>query len=402
MGTGDRAYDVVLLGATGFVGRLTAEHLSLSAVDEVRIALAGRSRERLEAVRRRLDVPWDILPVDVTDIDALPGLAESTAVIASTVGPYVRHGLPVVKACAQAGTSYADLTGESVFASRSVREAHDLAERTGARIVHSCGFDSIPSDLGVGLGHAAAGGGPLAEATVQVRVIRGGVSGGTIDSLRQQLLDAQSDPSLRRIVGDPFALTPGPATRLPRSSVPRGLRRDAEGTWQTPFVMGAYNQQIVQRTSYLAGWSYGELMRYREVADTTTGLPGRIIASAVAAGTGALVAGLLFPPTRALLDRVLPAPGEGPSAGTRERGRFAIDVDVYPVRGRAMRTTVAAPFDPGYGGTAVMLGESALSLALDDLPSPSGVLTPMSAMGTFLAERLRRHRFSVATEPLTA
>lgn len=396
-----REYDVVLLGATGFVGRLTAEHLARSAREEVRIALAGRSAERLAALRRDLDVPWDTVTVEVTDTAALDRLAASTRVLASTVGPYARHGLAVVQACARAGTSYADLTGESVFAARSVREVHDLATRTGARIVHSCGFDSVPSDLGVGLAQEAAGGGPLAEAIVQVRTIRGGVSGGTIDSLRQQLLDARDDPALRRIVTDPFALTPGPAHRLPEGSRPRGARRDgSSGTWQTPFVMGAYNQQIVQRTSFLGGWRYGELMRYREVADTTTGVAGRIIAAALSAGTGALVAGLLFPPTRAVLDRVLPAPGEGPSAAARESGRFAIDADVYPVQGTPMRTTFAAPYDPGYGGTAVMLGESALSLAFDDLQSPGGVLTPMSAMGAHLAERLRRHRFTVTTAPI--
>ena len=402
MGSGEREYDIVLVGATGFVGRLTAAHLSRSAPEGARIALAGRSPERLAALRRELDVAWDTLVVDVADAAALDRLAASARVIASTVGPYARHGLPLVRACARAGTAYADLTGESTFAARSVAEVHVTARDSGARIVHSCGFDSIPSDLGVGLAHAAAGGGPLAEADVQVRAIKGGVSGGTIDSLRQQLLDARHDGSARRVVADPYALTPGPSRRLPASSRPRGLRLDeASGIWQAPFVMGAYNQQIVQRTSWLGGWSYGELMRYREVVDTTTGAPGRIIAAAVSATTGALVAGLLFPPTRALLDRILPKPGEGPSARAREAGRFTVEADVYPVEGTPTRTRISAPYDPGYDGTAVMLGESALCLAFDDLPPRGGVLTPMSAMGEALAERLRRHRFVIETAPLS-
>ncbi|WP_322411677.1 saccharopine dehydrogenase family protein [Microbacterium invictum] len=403
MGDGERDYDVVLLGATGFVGRLTAAHLARSAGEGARIALAGRSAERLAALRRDLDVAWDTLVVDVADATALDRLAASTRVIASTVGPYARHGLPLVRACARAGTAYADLTGESTFAARSVREVHDAARDSGARIVHACGFDSIPSDIGVGLAHAASGGGPLAEAVVQVRAIKGGVSGGTIDSLRQQLLDARNDSSLRRTVANPYALTPGPSRRLPASSRPRGLRLDeTSGVWQAPFVMGAFNQQIVQRTSYLGGWSYGELMRYREVVDTTTGTTGRIIAAGVSAGTAALVGGLLFPPTRALLDRVLPAPGEGPSEQARQAGRFTVESDVYPVDGAPMRTRISAPYDPGYDGTAVMLGESALCLAFDDLPDVGGVLTPMSAMGEALAERLRHHRFTVETTPLPA
>lgn len=401
MNSGERQYDIVLVGATGFVGRLTAAHLSRSAGEGARVALAGRSPERLAALRRELDVPWDTLTVDVDDAASVDEVAASTRVIASTVGPYARHGLPLVRACARAGTAYADLTGESTFAARSVSEAHAAARESGARIVHSCGFDSIPSDLGVGLAHAAAGGGPLAEAIVRVRAIKGGVSGGTIDSLRQQLLDARADPAARRVVGNPYALTPGPSRRLPASSRPRGMRLDeTSGIWQAPFVMGAYNQQIVQRTSYLHGWSYGELMRYREVVDTTTGASGRIIAAAVSAATGVLVAGLLFPPTRAILDRVLPAPGEGPSLRTREAGRFTVESDVYPVDGPPTRTRISAPYDPGYDGTAVMLGESALSLAFDDLPSGGGVLTPMTAMGEALAERLRRHRFTVETMPL--
>jgi len=396
----DRTHDVVLLGATGFVGRLTAEHLARTAPEGARIAIAGRSRERLDQLRDRLGVSWPCLEVDVADAAAVRRLAESTAVVATTVGPYLRHGLPVVEACAAAGTSYADLSGESVFVARSIDRAHERAQNTGARIVHSCGFDSVPSDLGVGLAHAAAGGVPLVEATVQVRSLRGGISGGTVDSLRQQLAAARSDPSLRKTMADPYSLTGGPAVRLPRSSRPQGLRQDGSGTWQAPFVMAAYNQQIVQRSNFLSGWGYGQLMRYREVVDTTSGLRGRLTAAGVSAGSGALVAGLLFPPTRALLDRVLPSPGEGPSEKTMQEGRFSLDVDVYPVTGVPVRTRFGAPYDPGYRGTAVMLGQSALSLAFDHLPERAGVLTPMVAMGEALAERLRQHRFTVTTSSL--
>jgi short subunit dehydrogenase-like uncharacterized protein len=304
----------------------------------------------------------------------------------------------VASACARAGTSYADLAGESIFVARSIRDNHDAAMQSGARIVHSCGFDSIPSDLGVGLAHASAGGVPIVAAMLRVRSLRGGISGGTIDSLRQQLKEARADASARRLVGNPYALTPGPSVRLPdRTGSGWGAER---GTWQAPFIMGAYNQQIVQRSSYLTGWGYGQLMRYREVVSAGRGLGGFVRAAGIGVGTAAFVGAASLPPTRWVLDRVLPAPGSGPGADAIERGRFVLDVDVYPVEGEPVRTRIAAPYDPGYGGTGVMLGESALSLALDDLPDRAGVLTPMVAMGDALAERLRAHAFTLEVGPL--
>lgn len=398
MGSNARDHDIVLLGATGFVGRLAAQHLARSAPEGVRIALAGRSLERLRHLGRELGVEWPTIEVDTTDDAAVERLAASTAVVATTVGPYLRYGARVVSACARAGTSYADLSGESIFVERSIRRNHDIATRTGARIVHSCGFDSIPSDLGLGLAHLAVGGVPIVAATLRVKSLRGGISGGTIDSLRQQLKEAKTDASARRLIGNPYALTPGPSVRLP-GGAGSGWGRE-RGVWQAPFVMGGYNQQIVQRTNYLTGWSYGRLLGYREVVRTGRGAAGFLRAAGIAAGTAAFVGALSFAPSRAIVDRVLPSPGSGPSAATIEHGRFVLDVDVYPVEGSPVRATVAAPYDPGYGGTAVMLGESALSLALDDLPERAGVLTPMVAMGEKLAERLRAHRFTLEVSPL--
>lgn len=396
--TNDREHDIILLGATGFVGRFTARHLALSAPPGLRVALAGRSLPRLEAVQRELEVDWPLIVVDTSDDAAVERLAASASVIATTVGPYLRYGMGVAAACARAGTSYADLSGESVFVARSIARNHEAAQDSGARIVHSCGFDSIPSDLGMGLAHAAAGGVPIVSATLRVRSLRGGVSGGTIDSLRQQMKEATTDASVRRVIASPYSLTPGPSVRLPeRGGSGFGKVR---GAWQAPFVMGAYNQQIVQRTSYLNGWSYGQLLRYREVVATGRGVPGAVRAGALSLGTAALIGALSLGPTRALVDRVLPAPGSGPNADAIAGGRFAVDVDVYPVEGAAVRARIAAPYDPGYGGTGVMLAESALSLALDDLPDRAGVLTPMVAMGEKLAERLRAHRFTLDVGPL--
>ncbi|WP_347975850.1 saccharopine dehydrogenase NADP-binding domain-containing protein [Microbacterium sp. ProA8] len=392
MSTNTRDHDIVLLGASGFVGGFTARHLARSAPDGVRIAVAGRSESRLRGVTEQLGVDWPRIVVDTGDDAAVARLASSTSVLATTVGPYLRYGMSVAAACARAGTSYADLSGESIFVARSILQNHETAERTGARIVHSCGFDSIPSDLGLGFAHAAAGGMPIVAATLRVRSLRGGISGGTIDSLRQQLAEAAQDASARRLLGDPYALTPGPSVRLPGH---RGSRWGKErGAWQAPFIMGAYNQQIVQRSNYLTDWSYGQLMRYREVVATGRGAVGFARAGAVALATAGFVGALSFPPTRALLDRVLPSPGSGPSRGAIEHGTFVLDVDAYPVEGSPRRTRVAAPYDPGYGGTGVMLAESALSLALDELSDRAGVLTPMVAMGERLAARLRAYGFT--------
>ncbi|HEX8487414.1 MAG TPA: saccharopine dehydrogenase NADP-binding domain-containing protein [Propionibacteriaceae bacterium] len=412
----DRDLDLVLLGATGFVGRLTTQHLAHHAPGGLRLALAGRSPERLERLRNELGpaaAGWDLVTVDVTDDVALRALVARTRVVASTVGPYLRYGLPLVQACADLGTDYADLTGETLFARRSIDACHLRAQQTGARIVHSCGFDSVPSDLGVGLlaaRVAAEGEGQLRKTVLHVRSMRGGISGGTIDSLRQQVIELKDHPGLRTVVSDPSCLVAGvdpPAathTSVPSSTLRTRLqrrlpiRRAADGSWQTPFVMGGYNRQIVLRTNALSDYAYGPMFHYREVVDTGTGISGAVGAAALSALSGALTAGMWFRPTRTVLDRLLPDPGEGPSERTRRRGRFLVEVEAETTGGAVGRTRIGADLDPGYAGTAVMLGESALALALDDLPHRSGVLTPMSAMGEPLADRLRDQGFTIETE----
>jgi short subunit dehydrogenase-like uncharacterized protein len=403
---GTRSYDLVLLGATGFVGRLTAQHLARYAPPGLRVALAGRSRERLEAVRAELGglaAHWPLVVVDVAEAASVHDLTRSTRVLLTTVGPYLRRGLTVVKACADTGTDYADLTGETLFVRHSIDAAHAKAQASGARIVHACGFDSVPSDLGVGLTAARAaadGAGTLTGTVLHVRSLRGGVSGGTVDSLRQQLIEISADPQARALVGRSDALVDGP----PRHARPSSSRRrravdrdPSTGVWQGPFLMGAFNRQIVQRSNALTGGGYGSGFRYREVVDGGRGPRGAARAAVVAGGSAAFGAGMWFRPSRALLDRVLPAPGSGPSERTLERGRFSVEVVAGTTSGARYRTTVGAEKDPGYYGTAVMLGESGLALALDELPAVAGVLTPMVALGEALAVRLRRQDFVVET-----
>jgi short subunit dehydrogenase-like uncharacterized protein len=403
-----REHDIVVFGATGFVGRLTAKYLADHGPGGVRIALAGRSRSRLEEARAALGATaadWPLVEADSLDAEAMAALAASTRVVATTVGPYHRYGLPLVNACAAAGTHYADLTGEILFMRASIDAADAPAKASGARIVHTCGFDSIPSDLGVLLlaeyarAHAL---GELQKTTLVVKGMSGGASGGTIDSMRGQLDEAKADKASRKIMLDPYSLSPDRAADPDGKDErdPMGVMREDElGGFLAPFVMGTVNTRVVRRSNALQGYAYGRSLRYRELM-LGGGLPlGPVKAGAIAGGLGALMAGLALPPTRKVLDRILPAPGEGPSEKARETGFFRIDVHATTSTGAKLVCEIQASGDPGYKATAVMLGEAALALALDQdrLPDAAGVLTPATAMGDVLVDRLRAagHRYDV-------
>ena len=388
-------YDLVLFGATGFVGRLTAAYLARAAEPGVRVALGGRSKERLEALRAELPeaaADWPLVVADTSDAGSLRELVSSTTAVATTVGPYSRYGLPLVEACAAAGTHYADLTGEVPFVRASADRAHGQARDTGARIVHACGFDSIPSDLAALLTAQAAraDGAALTDTTMVVTSMSGGISGGTIDSLRTMVDEVRSDPATRRLMTDPYALSPDrdaePSLGRETDATPVGR---LDGRWTGLFVMAPFNTRIVRRSNALQDWAYGRGFRYREVMAFGRGPLGPVLAAGTAAGVASMGAGMALPPTRAVLDRVLPKPGEGPSERTRERGHFRIETTGTATDGRRYRTTIAMAGDPGYAATAVMLGQSGLCLATDELPGEGGVLTPATAMGTLLADRLR-------------
>jgi short subunit dehydrogenase-like uncharacterized protein len=336
-------------------------------------------------------------------------MAAATRVVASTVGPYARYGEPVVAACAAAGTHYADLTGEVLYARRVIDECDAVARQSGARIVTSCGFDSIPSDLGVHLLHqraAADGAGPLRDTTLLAR-FKGGLSGGTFDSSRAQAEAIESDRRVLRTLFDPYALSPE------RAAEPDlGPERDATsvfveretGQWAGPFVMAPFNTRIVRRSNALRGHAYGRRFRYRELSAYGSGWRGRRRATAMTAALGLVVKGMLDPRTRPLVDRLVPKPGEGPSEEQRRAGRFRMDLRTTTEGGRRYHAVVAAQGDPGYAATAVMLGESALCLALDGdrLPGAGGVLTPVTAMGDLLVDRLRAQGFTLTVEELPA
>ncbi len=414
-----RAYDLVLFGASGFVGALTAAELAATAPAGVRIALAGRSRAKVEAVRASLPAAardWGVIETDAGDPAQVRALAESTKVVVTTVGPYARYGLPLVAACAEAGTHYADLTGEVLFVRESADRNHETAKASGARIVHACGFDSIPSDIGtLELAETARanGDGDLTHTTLFVRSLRGGFSGGTIDSMRQQAIE-MADSENAEIVADPYGLSPdrsaepssarGPRAKATNpldlvkglaSSVP--VRRGADGHWIGPFVMASFNTRIVRRSNALLGHAYGRGFRYQEVMDFGTSLTAPVMATGMTAGLLGVAGGMRFAATRAVLDRVLPKPGEGPSPENQKNGRFRMEIESVTTGGARYRTVFAAKADPGYSGTAIMLSQAGLALAVDDLPDMAGVLTPATAIGTVLADRLRARDFRIET-----
>ena len=414
-----REFDIVLYGATGFVGALTARYLSQQA-GTARVALAARSRSRLESVRERLDesaADWELIEVDARDASGLDALAARTRVMATTVGPFSVHGKEVARACAEAGTHYADLTGEVLFVRWTMDTLAGRAAETGARLVHACGYDSVPSDLAVHLlarRAAEDGMGTLGDTVLAVRSAKGGFSGGTIDSARQQAIIVREEPETRRVLADPYALSPRRAEE-PRSASRRtgglsGLLRKvmpvdrdpASGRWNGPFAMAGFNTRVVRLSNTLTDWSYGREFRYREVVDFGKGPLSPVLAAGMAIGLTGGLAGLSWAPSRAVLDRLLPKPGEGPSDEQLAAGRFLMETRTTTRTGARYLARVGAPYDPGYTGTAVMLGESALALALDGdrLPQRAGVLTPATAIGDVLVARLRAQGFTLEVERL--
>lgn len=378
-------FDLVVYGATGFTGRLVAEYLASRGAGPERIALGGRSQQKLVAVRDDLGVDWPVITADASDPKALKKLAGSTKALVTTVGPYRKYGLPLVEACAKAGTHYADLAGEVLFMRESIDRFDKIAAKTGARIVHSSGFDAIPSDLGVYLLQEAAGG-ELGETVMAVRWASGGFSGGTVASGMGEIEAAGSDPSLRSIVRDPYALTPG------ESGPDRGDQlwvhyEQVLDSWTGPFAAAPINTRVVRRSNMLLGYPYGRGFTYKEVIATGPGLGGRARAAALAAATTGGRAALSIGPARALAARFLPDPGEGPSAEARERGGFRIEFRSTLPDGQVFGAEVIGKGDPGYAATSRMLSESGLCLASTE--GPGGVLTPAAAMGDDLVERLR-------------
>ncbi|WP_431682348.1 saccharopine dehydrogenase family protein [Kitasatospora sp. KL5] len=380
-----RPYDLVLFGATGFTGGLTAEYLARAAPEGCRWALAGRDEGRLAAVRDRLaaieprckDLP--LLVADAADREALRAVAASARVVVSTVGPYLHHGEPLVAACAESGTDYVDLTGEPEFVDRMYLRHHERAVASGARLVHACGFDSVPHDLGVlfSVEELLRRGGPAARVTVEGFVRAGGtISGGTFASA----MTAFSRPrAMAQAARERRAAEPRPRGRRIRTPLGRPHRSRAARAWAVP--LPTIDPQVVARSAAALD-SYGPDFGYTHYAAVRR-LP---IALAGTAAVTVLAVAAQLPAARRALG-ALRKPGAGPSAEQRARSWFTVRFAARAEGGRAVYTEVSGG-DPGYSETAVMLAESALCLAFDELPPVSGQLTTAVAMGRPLIDRL--------------
>jgi short subunit dehydrogenase-like uncharacterized protein len=398
----DRDFDLIVWGATGFTGRLVAEHLVREGpARKLRWAVGGRNPEKLNAMLHEIGAPGTpILLADSHDAHSLADLARSARAICSTVGPYALHGSELVAACADTGTHYCDLSGEVAWMRRMIDQHEARAAETGARIVHSCGFDSIPSDLGcLFLQHHALErfGRPCGSVKLFVRKMKGTFSGGTVASMLNALDLAKSDAAERRVMGNPYALNPAGDSKGPDGrDQARPMRDEDADSWTAPFVMAAINTRIVRRSHALLGWPWGHRFRYSESVITGKGALGLAKSAAITAALGGFMAAASVRPARALMNTLfLPSPGEGPDEAAREAGGFEmLLIGRHPAApGRRLQARVTGKRDPGYGATARMLGEAAMCLALDGdrLPVAGGSWTPATAFGELLWPRLARH-----------
>ncbi len=392
-------FDLIVFGATSFVGKITCRYLAEEFGTDgqrLRWAVAGRSAARLEDLRRQLGA--DQLPLitaDAGDGAALRDLCARTRAVATTVGPYALYGEALVRACAESGTAYCDLTGEPQWIHQMIQRYEATAQRTGSRLVNCCGFDSIPSDLGVAFLQREAlqrFGQPCSHVKMRVADMRGGLSGGTAASLLNAMREGSSDRAVRRALADPYLLCPADhalSTRQDAMSTPR-FEREFD-SWCAPFVMAAINTRVVHRSNALSGYAYGTDFRYDEAILTGPGWRGRSAAAGVVAGLAAFMLAGATPPSRWLLQRLLPAPGEGPSEQQQRQGYFDLSFVGSTADGRVLRAAVSADRDPGYGATARMFGQAAACLATGVTRAGlgGGCWTPATAFDERFTQRLR-------------
>jgi short subunit dehydrogenase-like uncharacterized protein len=378
----DREFDVIVFGATGFTGRLVAEYLvGQYGVDrDVSWAMAGRSRAKLEAVRAEIGASptTPLVVADSGDAASLTAMAERTRCVLTTVGPYLWYGDGLVQACAETGTDSVDLSGEVLWMRDMIERYHERAVETGARIVHSTGFDSIPFDLGVLFLQEAAEerfGGPCQRVRTRVMDMRGGWSGGTAAAGRATVEALQADPGLFAELLDPFALAGG----FEGPEQPDGdtvIEEDIVGGWSGPFFMAPINTRNVHRSNALMGHRYGEGFQYDEMFFAGPGDAGRQMAEAMTGMAGAVGGD----------DD--PEPGEGPSREEREAGGYELLLIGSHADGGEIRARVTGDRDPGYGSTSKMITEAALCLIEDCADTPGGIWTPAAALGDTLIPRL--------------
>ena len=390
----NREFDVIIWGASGFTGRIATNYMHAQYGEgNISWAIAGRNQAKLDSVRNQRDI--EVLIAESDDEESLRELVQKTKVLLTTVGPYTKYGSKLVAACAEYGTDYCDLTGESLWMREMISAYDESARNSGARIVHTCGFDSIPSDIGVYFLQkemVARHGVPARHIKFRLRTAKGGMSGGTADSGLAMVEKVEKDKSLRSQLTDPYLLNDNFRGADGPDRISPFYDEDFE-SWVAPFVMGPINTRVVRRSAELLGDMYGSNFRYDEGILTRGGPTGFLGATGIGLATGLAMATLAAPPTRKIIKRFIPKPGEGPSEQEQEQGFFEIELKAKHPDDEALdlRAIVKGDRDPGYGSTAKMIVESAMALAHDDVKKSGGFWTPASVIGDKLLQRLPLH-----------
>ena len=398
----DHPFDLIVFGATSFVGQILCDYLfeRHGADGDLKWAMAGRSKTKLQSVRAALGEGAsgiELITADAADENSLHEMCGQSRVIISTVGPYALYGSGLVKVCVETGTDYVDLTGEAQWILRMLLEHESQAEKSGARIIHCCGFDSVPSDLGVYHHQKVAlekFGEPATQIRMQVARMKGAASGGTVASIVNIAREMTKNPALRKILANPYALVPDGKARARQLNITTPTRDPKTGAWLGPFVMAGINTRIVHRSNALGGYDYGMDFLYDESMRMGRGLKGGLAATALTGGLGAFMAGAVLPPSRWLMEKyILPKPGEGPSPEQQRDGMYDLRFYGTTASGNTLTTRVTGDRDPGYGSTAKILGEAGACLAQDIAKTDvgGGFWTPATALGDALRRRLVQH-----------
>ena len=393
-------YQLVVYGATSFVGQLLTRYLvqNYGVNQQLKWAIAGRSASKLNELKQNLGSGASQLTTiiaDAQDESALKAMCQQTKVVVSTVGPYALYGSSLVKVCATLGTDYCDLTGEPQWIARMIEQYESVAQASGARIVHCCGFDSIPSDLGTFYLQQQAQqrlGQTCSQVKFRVKAIRGGFSGGTVASMMELFSEISKNPSLRKVMANPYALCPPSNQQKPKQPNLQFAQYDKDAdAWSAPFVMAGINTKVVHRSNALSNYAYGTQFIYDETMLTGKGLIAGAVAVGASVGLAGFVAAAVIPPTRRILQKIVPQAGEGPTPKQQEQGFYDIRLIGLTDNGQRLTAKVTGDRDPGYGSTAKMLGEAAVCLATDISKNDKtgGFWTPSTALGQRLIDRLQ-------------